>query len=1047
MRIFISYSHDYSEEIYRIAADLETCGYEVWIDINEIQEGCDWRECITNGILDSDIVLAFLSEYGLREDGVCRDEISIAVSSNRLKIRPVLLEKGIIGLVPASISSIQALDLSEWRLIPDEQFENWYGEVLNKVKKLCDEDFSLTVRQLEYLKTRLKTQEDNSVYEVNTAYLKRNWLNKIVNDWVQSDESQACILIGYPGFGKTFFSVNYFRECVEGIGLNICEWNKKTTIDTSFIIRNMALQIAIHLPDYRSGLVWKLSNMKMDLFELNALELFDFLIANPLMHIINGGHFVCLLMIDGLDECMRDGVNELADIISKRIELLPDFVKIFITSRNNGEIINRFPGCKLIRPVKTQAEVREDLKTYIIGILNKIASNMSDSEREICVDKLLDKSAGSFLYVSVVLNSLLSGELTLYEIERFPSKLNNVYLQWMRRLVPEVEFDDKYYDVFAALAYMKKMPVWMLEGISGWRAKTIREFYKKFSAFFVEGTNLFGEKTITFTNNFCEWLTSEQHDSYFVSVNDGGKIVAAYLYELYEEEELRDSSRFYGIPIFLAYGKRKWLKTLAKDMQFLQDIYLQINQMQADGSLYGEWHSYCKKTRELLSSFTEENPEIDVYARKFLYLEAYGEFLVGDYYKAERLLTDLVDEFSKLKIDMQDSEEDSRLYMETLYMLGTIDDWQGKREKSVTRFLYLLDLSTKQMKTAYMLKAMLGLIWNDHFNDLNAAMNRLQKMESIEKEEEDVFVLDLMLARVNLSMGNLDSAMEIYGKYLTMELDFFSEYDIVSRKKQMMFLETLVCCYDNAEYEKAIHFGESIFDKIKGKGDVTECYCLSWIGLNALRCGNVQNAMLWIDAAHAILQRQEQEESSMWIFMHLTSARAFIDYHNCDFEHSLEKHKLVMEYANDCDDAWVLGDACFEILSIFLFQEGLLPMNAELKDICLGKLEYLADKTGLPHLKVKYQIMQCFYSTAQEPLEELLIKMENLKPLPSTDYLMIMFFCMKIAKANAMQEHMHVFVSKMLLYLEDIKQKNSKSEIKNTALMQRVWMEVGQNEL
>ncbi len=64
LRIFLSYGHDSNEDLVRqIKTDLEKRGHDVWFDKSDIKFGDDWRRSITEGIVDSNRVLAFLSKY------------------------------------------------------------------------------------------------------------------------------------------------------------------------------------------------------------------------------------------------------------------------------------------------------------------------------------------------------------------------------------------------------------------------------------------------------------------------------------------------------------------------------------------------------------------------------------------------------------------------------------------------------------------------------------------------------------------------------------------------------------------------------------------------------------------------------------------------------------------------------------------------------------------------------------------------------------------------------------------------------------------------
>ena len=73
-RVFLSYGHDPAcfEIVQRISLDLQSAGWDPWVDDERIVYGDDWRREVTRGILDSQHVLAFLSQHSTRKPGVCR---------------------------------------------------------------------------------------------------------------------------------------------------------------------------------------------------------------------------------------------------------------------------------------------------------------------------------------------------------------------------------------------------------------------------------------------------------------------------------------------------------------------------------------------------------------------------------------------------------------------------------------------------------------------------------------------------------------------------------------------------------------------------------------------------------------------------------------------------------------------------------------------------------------------------------------------------------------------------------------------------------------
>ena len=105
LRIFLSYGHDANEELVRrIKTDLEKRGHDVWFDKNEIKFGDEWRRSITDGILQSNRVLSFLSKHSTRDPGVCLDEIAIAIGAKGGNIQTILVESEREVKLPPSIA-------------------------------------------------------------------------------------------------------------------------------------------------------------------------------------------------------------------------------------------------------------------------------------------------------------------------------------------------------------------------------------------------------------------------------------------------------------------------------------------------------------------------------------------------------------------------------------------------------------------------------------------------------------------------------------------------------------------------------------------------------------------------------------------------------------------------------------------------------------------------------------------------------------------------------------------------------------------------------
>ena len=387
MRIFLSYGHDANEELVRrIKTDLEKRGHDVWFDKNEIKFGDEWRRAITDGILQSNRVLSFLSKHSTRDPGVCLDEIAIAIGAKGGNIQSILVESEQEVKLPPSISHIQWLDMHDWqerRASGEAAWENWYQEKLAEIIRVVESDesrkFAGEIRTLEeYLKPVVSDfAADARIQKLLEKKLTgRAWLFEAVEKWRTAADRSSRIfwMMGLPGFGKSFFAAHlahfYGRGTV--IGVHFCAYDKPDHRDAKSIIRTLAFQLATRLPDYRKLL--------LDLPEIAELDkpgrkntaagLFDYLLANPLKLTITGGRERLLIVIDALDEAGGDGRNELVEMLARHAPDLPDWIGLVVTSRPEGHVRAPLQG---LNPFVLDTANRR----------NRVTMNLSREERSL----------------------------------------------------------------------------------------------------------------------------------------------------------------------------------------------------------------------------------------------------------------------------------------------------------------------------------------------------------------------------------------------------------------------------------------------------------------------------------------------------------------------------------------------------------------------------------------------------------------------------------------------------------------------------------------
>jgi hypothetical protein len=224
MRIFLSYGHDGNEELVRrIKADLENRGHDVWFDKNEIKFGDEWRRAITDGILQSNRVMSFLSKHSTRDPGVCLDEIAIAIGAKGGNIQTILVESEREVKPPPSISHIQWLDMHDWRArhaAGEAAWEPWYQAKLAEIVAVVESEESRRFAgEIKTLEDLLKPTVSDFAADARIRQLLekklvgRTWLFDAVENWRTASkdgpsgtESRLFWLMGAPGIAPDDFT-------------------------------------------------------------------------------------------------------------------------------------------------------------------------------------------------------------------------------------------------------------------------------------------------------------------------------------------------------------------------------------------------------------------------------------------------------------------------------------------------------------------------------------------------------------------------------------------------------------------------------------------------------------------------------------------------------------------------------------------------------------------------------------------------------------------------------------------------------------------------
>lgn len=441
--IFFSYGHDSNRELVEcFRVGLETRGHTVWIDWKEIGNWDDWKGSITRGIDASELTIAFITRHAMRDPGVCRNEIAIAM--NRFGVvHLVVLEAGAEGAIPVIATDRQWADLSTWRdirdgRVPGVEWKRWYEEKLINLIQHLEGDASQFADETATLRrTLLPASFESRVTQHLPGFIGREWVFDAYRAWLQRPESRVFWLKAGPGVGKSALAANLVaRERSAIVASWFCDAKSNEMGNSGHALRSLAFQLALRWEDYRVRLLRELSlgpnageeaclEARRMLDGKNAQELFDTLLANPLHGLIWRENKL-VIVVDALDEATAsDGRNPIAELIGMELERLPSWLSFVVTSRPEADVAARLQG---FPPFEIDARCAENLADLRAWFDTNMASrpalaSLAAERRDAIRELLLERSEGMVLYLKMVDEGLREGSLTVDVIGQLESGL------------------------------------------------------------------------------------------------------------------------------------------------------------------------------------------------------------------------------------------------------------------------------------------------------------------------------------------------------------------------------------------------------------------------------------------------------------------------------------------------------------------------------------------------------------------------------------------------------------------------------------------------
>ena len=556
--IFFSYGHDENKELVKLfMADLKKRHHEVWFDEKDIGNWDDWKGKITRGIDASHLAIAFISKHAMRDPGVCRNEIAIAM--NRFgKVYPILLEAGVDQDIPITIREWQWQDLSKWKIIregkePGVEWNRWYEEkLLNLIEKI-EGDATLFSDETRVLSDVLQPASfTTKITQHVPGFIGREWIFDAYKQWVDHQpESRIFWIKAGPGVGKSAIAANLAHRERAAIAASwFCDVKSSILKDPNSALKSIAFQLALRCEDYRVKLLHSLGlyasttvetceEIRKELAKKNTQDLFLSLLAEPMAGLIWREHKL-VVVIDALDEATDEqGNNRITELIGTELSSLPEWIGFVVTSRPEAEVVNRLGGFK---PFAIDAEDPRnvaDLRSWYAAHLGRRSelSALSDTEQHRIEDVLIERSGGMILYLKMVEQGFRENSLTVTGLEQLQSGLPGLNSQYLNSFQQQFgcDYEQSVKPLLRLLlAACGPLPEDLACEVIGWNSEKFISCRNRIGSYAIETA----EGYELFHKTLGEWLIDKSSGLFHLDRALGRQMIADVLFKEVADAEL-----------------------------------------------------------------------------------------------------------------------------------------------------------------------------------------------------------------------------------------------------------------------------------------------------------------------------------------------------------------------------------------------------------------------------------------------------------------------------------------------------------------------------
>jgi hypothetical protein len=276
-----------------------------------------------------------------------------------------------------------------------------------------------------------------------------------------------------PGMGKSAFAASLSKKWKGDqrlLGAYFCRYTKADE-SPSAIIRSLSAQCYENLSSLApsstsvSVSVSASTNAKKKIFEKafvnwdeleekpSSSDLFDMLLTAPLQEYsdlmssrsqVPHPHPPMVFLIDALDEVSVRERQPLLHMLSSKVQSLPSWVKIVITSRPEADIVH---SLSVLNPFEIKEDDPRHLQDIRLFLRCHLRGAMEEEELKAGVNLFVARSEGKFIYVSTMIAEILKNQRSRWSLSDLGDRLPEGLVGWYREFFVRMRArDERYFD-------------------------------------------------------------------------------------------------------------------------------------------------------------------------------------------------------------------------------------------------------------------------------------------------------------------------------------------------------------------------------------------------------------------------------------------------------------------------------------------------------------------------------------------------------------------------------------------------------------------------